>query len=274
MKYTTITRSFFMLLAAISMLPTIGKANQSVTFNLKSLKPASHIVFLISKDPLNYEADRTVPPFAEMLRKKYGFKVTVLLGEGKHGSYRYTNFDVINDADLLVVFCRRLALPFAQMDMIKDYLRAGKPLVGLRTANHGFSVRDQVSDGFEGWWGFVPDILGCENRGYEAEELGTIVKVAPQSANHSILKGIDPTNWKSNGQVYKVKPLIDSSMVVLLTGQPKGIEDSEPIAWTRKTAHKSNVFYTSLGYPDDFDVPAFRQLVVNAIHWALGLDPK
>ena len=274
MRYTTISKSLFILLAALSMLPTTGKANQTATSNLKSLRPASHIVFLISKDPLNYEADRTVPPFAEMLRKEYGFQVTVLMGEGKHGSYRYNGLDVIKDADLLVVFCRRLALPFDQMDMIKNYLRAGKPLVGLRTANHGFSVRDEVSDGFEGWWGFVPDILGCENRGYEAEELGTIVKVAPQSASHPILKGIDATNWKSNGQVYKVKPLIDSSMEVLLTGQPKGIEDSEPIAWTRKTAHKSNVFYTSLGYPDDFDVPAFQKLVVNAIHWALGIDTK
>ena len=274
MKYTAISKSLFTLLAAISILPSIGKATQSMTFNLKSLKRTSHIVFLISKDPLNYEADRTVPPFAEMLRKEYGFQVTVLLGEGKHGSYRYNGLDVIKDADLLVVFCRRLALPFDQMDMIKNYLRAGKPLVGLRTANHGFSVRDEVSDGFEGWWGFVPDILGCENRGYEAEELGTIVKVVPASAGHPILKGIDATNWRSNGQVYKVKPLVDSAMVVLLMGNPKGIEESEPIAWTRQTAHKSRVFYTSLGYPDDFEVAPFRKLIVNAIYWALGLDTK
>ncbi len=273
MKSITIVRSLFILWAAISMLPSTVKAGQSPAFNHRSLKAASHVVFLISKDPLNYEADRTVPPFAEVLRKKYGFKVTVLLGEGKHGSYRYKGLDVIKDADLLVVFCRRLALPFDQMDMIKNYLRAGKPVIGLRTANHGFSVWDEVADGFEGWWGFVPDILGCENRGYEAEELGTIVKVVPQSANHPILKGIDPTNWKSKGQVYKVKTIMDSSMVVLLTGQPKGIEDTEPIAWTRQTAHKSRVFYTSLGYPDDFEVAAFRTLVVNAIHWALGINP-
>ena len=273
MKYPTISRSFFVLLA-ISIFPSIGKATQSMTFNLKALKRTSHVVFLISKDPLNYEADRTVPPFAEMLRKEYGFQVTVLLGEGKHGSYRYNGLDVIKDADLLIVFCRRLALPFDQMDMIKNYLRAGKPLVGLRTANHGFSVRDEVADGFEGWWGFVPDILGCENRGYEAEELGTIVKVVPASVGHPILKGIDATNWRSNGQVYKVKPLVDSKMVVLLMGNPKGIEESEPISWTRQTAHKSRVFYTSLGYPDDFEVPAFRKLVVNAIHWALGLETK
>src|SRR5690606_28467402 len=154
-----------------------------------------------SEDPLNYEADKTIPPFAERLRKEYGFKVSVLMGEGKHGSYRYNGLEALQSADLLVVFCRRLALPFEQMDAIKNYLRAGKPLVGLRTANHGFSVWDEVADGFEGWWGFVPDILGCENRGYEAEELGTIISIASKAGNHPILKGIDASNWKSKGQV-------------------------------------------------------------------------
>ncbi|MEO8962936.1 MAG: ThuA domain-containing protein [Ginsengibacter sp.] len=274
MKYTTIVRSLFILLATISMLPSFGKDSQSLTFHLKPIKPNSHIVFLISKDPLNYEADKTVPPFAEMLRKEYGFHVTVLMGEGQHGSYQYKGLDIIKDVDLLVVFCRRLALPFDQMDMIKNYLRAGKPLVGIRTANHGFSVRDKVSDGFEGWWGFVPDILGCENRGYEAEELGTNVKIASTGVGHSILRGIDANNWHSNGQVYKVKPLVDSSMIVLLIGNPTGSKGSEPIAWTRQTAHKSRVFYTSLGYPEDFKVASFRKLIVNAIHWALDLDPK
>jgi len=260
----------FIAIVVCMLSPLGGKGNQLAPV---SQNAAPHIVFLISEDPLNYEAHKTVPPFAEMLRQKHGFQVTVLLGEGKHGSYRYKGLDVINNADLLVVFCRRLALPFDQMDMIKNYLRAGKPLVGLRTANHGFSVWDEVSDGFEGWWGFVPDILGCENRGYEAEELGTIVEMVPESVGHPILKGINGTNWRSNGQVYKVKPLVDSKMKILLTGQPKGIDEQEPIAWTRQTAHKSRVFYTSLGYPDDFEVEPFRKLVVNGIYWALGIDP-
>ena len=47
------------------------------------------IVFLITKDSNNYEAHNTVPLFADMLSKEYGYKVTVLLGAGDHGSYRY-----------------------------------------------------------------------------------------------------------------------------------------------------------------------------------------
>jgi len=251
-----------------------GKANGLSDTHLSSLKPAAHIVFLVSKDPLNYEADKTIPLFANMLNKEYGFKVTVLLSEGKHGNARFKGIDVIKDADLLVVFCRRLALPFDQMDKIKAYLRSGKPLIGLRTANHGFSVWDEVTDGYEGWWGFVPDILGCENRGYEPEELGTVVEVIPESATNPILKGVDATDWKSKGQVYKVNQLVDSKTTTLLRGHPRGVEATQPIAWTRLTAHKSRVFYTSLGYPDDFKVEPYRKLLINAIHWALEIEIK
>ncbi|MDO6440183.1 hypothetical protein Q4534_22335 [Cyclobacterium sp. 1_MG-2023] len=159
----------------------------ATTLGLDEPKEQKHVVFLISEDPLNYEAHLTVPPFAEMLDKKFeDLKITVLKGEGTYGAYRFPNLEILKEADLLVVFCRRLALPFDQMTSIKNYLRSGKPLVGLRTANHGFSVRDEVEPGFEGWWGFVPDILGCENNGYFPEKLGTIVSAFPNAEGHPI----------------------------------------------------------------------------------------
>ena len=61
--------------------------------------------------------------------------------------------------------------------------------------------------------------------------------------------------------------LVDLQANVLLTGS---VEDKvEPIAWTRMCG-SSRVFYTSLGYPTDFEQHQFRRLLVNAIHWALG----
>jgi type 1 glutamine amidotransferase len=229
-----------------------------------------HIVFLISEDPLNYKATTTIPPFARQLSESGLYKTTVLQGEGeKLEAHHFPGLEALDEADLLVVFCRRLALPPEQMQKIKGYLAAGKPLIGLRTANHGFSVRDTVADGYEDWWGFVPEILGCENRGYEPEELGTDVKLVDAQVTHPILKGIDPTlPWRSNGQVYKVAPLIDTTATVLLTGSTGNV--TEPFAWTRKTADGSPVFYTALGYPDDFQNAQFIQLLHNAISWTLG----
>lgn len=226
----------------------------------------ANIVFLITKDPDNYEADKTVPLFAEMLRKKYGYNVSVLLGSGDRGSYQYPNMEVVAKADLLVVFARRIALPHQQMDIIKQYLAKGKPLIGIRTANHAFTARDKIGEGFEDWPEFVAEVLGCENRGYGPVVPGTDVTVVPGSAGNPILQNIQPAQWHSDGNVYLVAPLLDQKATVLLTGKADDI--TQPVAWIR-TAGRSKVFYTSLGYPTDFKTPQFTTLLVNAIKWAL-----
>ena len=227
-----------------------------------------HIVFLISEDPNNYEAHKTIPEFAELLRRDHGYKVSVLLGEGERTSFRFPGLEVLPDADLLVVFARRLALPHEQMNLIKSYLKAGKPLVGIRTANHAFTLagKEVPKTGYESWDGFVAEILGCQNRGYGPTALGTDVAVVPGQANHPILKGVEPKQWHSIGNVYYVAPLLDQKATVLLTG--KAGDKTEPIAWTRM-ADKSRVFYTSLGYPADFQVKQFQTLLVNGIKWAM-----
>jgi type 1 glutamine amidotransferase len=59
---------------------------------------------------------------------------------------------------------------------------------------------------------------------------------------------------------------------VLLTGRAEGIAQPEPVAWTRTGPGGGRVFYTSLGHPGDFEVPAFRALLRNAIYWTAGMD--
>lgn len=80
------------------------------------------------------------------------------------------------------------------------------------------------------------------------------------------MSNIKPTHWHSEGNVYLVAPLLDKKAIILLTGKVNDI--TQPIAWTR-TAGKSKVFYTSLGYPADFEIAQFYTLIVNAIKWAL-----
>lgn len=235
--------------------------------NNHSRQRKAHIVFLISEDPDNYEAHKTVPAFAEMLERDHGFKVTVLLGEGPREAYSFPNIDAVAKADLLVVFCRRLALPLQQLGVIRSYLKAGKPVIGLRTANHAFSFRETPRAGHEAWWQFVADVLGCENRGYGSVEAGTQVAVAGDAADHPILDGVTPHEWHSTGNLYLVAPMLDQNATILLTGTADN--RTEPIAWTRMTADKGKVFYTSLGYPDDFQRAPFRKLLLNGILWAL-----
>jgi type 1 glutamine amidotransferase len=174
--------------------------------------------------------------------------------------------EVLSKTDLLVVFARRIALPQEQMNAIKGYLSKGKPLIGIRTANHAFTVSGKVEDGFEDWPAFVADILGCQNRGYGPVAPGTDVSLVSEAANHPIVKDLQIQQWHSKGSIYKVAPLLDKDATVLLQGK---VNDSvEPIAWTR-TAGKSKVFYTSLGYPADFQTEQFITLLISGIKWAL-----
>src|SRR6476659_6894505 len=75
---------------------------QQLKKKVEYLKDKPSIVFLITKDSNNYEADKTIPVLAEMLRKQHGYDVTVLLGEGDHGSYRYPSMETLSQADLLI----------------------------------------------------------------------------------------------------------------------------------------------------------------------------
>lgn len=222
------------------------------------------IVFLVSEDPLNYKATQTIPVFAEMLRNRYGCSCTVIRGEGEPSAFRFPGLEAIRDADLLVVFFRRRAPSDEQMGMIREYLAAGKPLVGIRTANHAFAVK-KVAKGHGKWDTFCSEVLGCGNHGYGPDALGTDVRVAAGAADNPILANVKPTRWHGNGSLYLVKP-IDKTAKVLLTGSVG--DKSEPVAWTRMY-RKSRVFYTSLGYQDDFKLPQFTNLLVNGLFWAM-----
>jgi hypothetical protein len=233
-------------------------------------RPAAHIVFLVSspKDTNSYESARTIPPFAAMLQREHGYRTTVLQAEMPESASRFPNIQAIWDADVLVVFCRRLGLPPEQLTTIKNHINAGKPVVGLRTANHGFAVRGTFVPGHFGWWEFVADVLGAENRGYAAPAPGTAVAVPTAARNHPVVRGL-PVTWHSRGNMYLTAPLLDRKANVLLTGTVEG--RVEPIAWTRM-AGESRVFYTSMGHPADFDDPEphFRNLLLNGIRWALA----
>src|SRR5262249_43814915 len=79
------------------------------------------------------------------------------------------------------------------------------------------------------------------------------------------------TPFTSQGSLYKVSPL-GASAVPLLMGRIPG-HAAEPVAWVNRKA-AARVFYTSLGHPGDFETPAFRRLLRNAVFWALDRQPS
>ena len=103
-----------------------------------------HIV-LISGDE-EYRSEETLPQLAKILAKHHGFKCTVLFAvDPKDGTINPNVNDIpgleaLKTADLMVIFTRFRNLPDDQMQHIVDYVDAGKPVVGLRTATHAFNI--------------------------------------------------------------------------------------------------------------------------------------
>lgn len=218
-----------------------------------------HVAMIVSDD--HYHADKTLPAFAQMLREKYGCYCTIAHGQG---TADIPGLDELQAADVVVLFVRRLAPPKEQLDKIRAYVNAGKPLVGLRTACHAFSIKKDGPPGSEQWESFDREVLG----GNYHDHLGSKTEVRPArgAAEHPILAHINPPSWTSRSQLYRMSP-IDDKATLLLTGTSEGT--TEPLAWTW-SHNGGRVFFTSLGHWNDFDDQQFRTLLVNSIYWAMN----
>jgi type 1 glutamine amidotransferase len=160
--------------------------------------------------------------------------------------------EALETADVALFFTRRLRVEGADLERVKKYVTSGKPVVGVRTASHGF----------QNWLEMDGAVLGGDYKGHFGA--GVVADITPVRAarNHPVLKGV--AAFKSNGSLYK-NPAVASDVTVLLRGTIPN--QDEPVAWIRERGNQ-RVFYTSLGHPDDFRDPNFVRLLVNALVWA------
>ena len=228
----------------------------------------SQVVFLINDDPLNYGATSTIPGFAVELEKQLSCKTTILTSSGPNNRSSFDDLDAIRKADVLVIFCRRIALPKAQMDVLMDHYKKGKSIIGIRSANHAFAVRDSLAEGYVDWWDFVPEVLGCENRGHGPNPEPVRVHPSRDYPEHPLTQNISFESWTSEGHLYRSYPLLDDKAQVLIEGTTAG--QTEPLAWTRISPHRGKVFYSALGEEEDFEYPQLITLLVHATRWALS----
>jgi nicotinamidase-related amidase len=213
-----------------------------------------------------YNTDRTLPKFAaEELGKD--FRVSLIFG-GPSDRADLPGLDALADADVLLVSVRRRALKSEQMKLLRDYVASGKPVLGIRTACHAFSLKGaKPTAGLETWETWDPDVFGGHYIGHHGKHVTVKITSAPDAAENPIVKASmgagDPLI--GNGSLYRVRPLA-SSATPLLIGSIPGKPD-EPVAWTFQRPDGGKSFYTSLGHPDDFSEAAFRKLLVAALHW-------
>jgi type 1 glutamine amidotransferase len=231
---------------------------------------AAHVVFMIGED--EYQTWETLPEFAAKDLQAAGHRTTVIHADAADKNNFPGLVAALGDADLLFVSVRRRTPVKEQLDAVRAFLAAGKPLVGIRTASHAFALRpkDKLTDPkLAVWQEFDPEVLGGHYTNHHGNGPVTVVSVAAGAEAHPILKGVAVANFSSRGSLYKVSPL-EKSTTPLLIGTIPG-QAPEPVAWTHLYGPKqARVFYTSLGHPEDFQNAEFRRLLVNGVAWALG----
>ena len=204
-----------------------------------------------------YRTTETLGGFAENYwGAVQGHQVTVLRGDPK--AHHIPGFaESVRDADVVILSVRRQALPADDISALRGHLAAGKPLIGIRTSSHAFDARGQGPEGHLDWPRFDPEVLGGNYHGHHANGLTVAVHAV---GDHPLLAGVEP-GFTSRGSLYKVSPISDSALAVLL-GSVEG-HAAEPVAWVHHYGpEKAKVFYTSLGHPGDFENPAFLKLLV------------
>ena len=246
--------------------PTITSADllggKPFTFS-KDKRP--HVVILSAED--EYRTEVTLPAFAAKHLGK-DFKVSFVF-ESPAKKFELPGVDVVDDADVLLISVRRRPIPAEQLALIRKFVAAGKPVVGIRTASHAFHLRDKQPDGLGAWPEIDKELIGGNYRGHTEGTTKAIIRRLPD-VQHPILTGIPAGEFPSGGTLYLNTPL-DPKATELLRGRVEGVAQQEPVAWTFQRKDGGKTFYTSLGHKDDFEQPAFNRLLLNGIHWAAGL---
>ncbi|MBX3239205.1 MAG: isochorismatase family protein [Chitinophagaceae bacterium] len=233
-----------------------------------------------------YKANQKLPEFGHSLLLKEGMHCDYAIGlplmEGP-GRHNLENLQILEDADIAVLFIRRIALEPEKMALIKNFVNRGKPVFGIRTASHAFDARgnvpregggitasaEKVSGFLEQWPEFDKSILGGNYQGHHAHlKEPTRINIVPGMENHPLLKNVSPAGFESKNWLYKNAPLASPRAQVLLTGSIPG-EKPEPVLWINKNG-KNRIVYTSLGHWDDWKIESVQNLFVNTIHYLLN----
>src|SRR5262249_61640363 len=130
----------------------------------------------------------SLPQFAVKYRGQ-AFRVSQVHGSDKQ-RYDIPGLEVLDDADVLLVSVRRRVLAKVQMDAIRKFVESGKPVVGIRTASHAFSLqKKKPPEGLVAWEEFDHDVLGGNYTGHYATGPKAELRVADGAAGAPVLSG-------------------------------------------------------------------------------------
>jgi len=249
-----------------------------------------------------YRSEQSMPMLARVLSEHHGFDCTVLFSvnengevdptlpapfKDKHKRHHIPGLEHLARADCVIWLSRFMQLPDEQLQHFYNYFDSGRPLIALRTANHGFlgdtkyvvgerlvSLREMLGGAFmehHGGW-------------HRESTRGSIV---PAHQSHPILTGVAEI-WGTS-DVYRChndKTPFPDDCTALIMGQPlidlkpdspaNETKPPLPVAWTKtwtgNLGRPTRIFHFTMGSAEDFANSGVRRITVNAVYWGLGME--
>lgn len=301
LKHKVIASLLFMLMVSLSCQAQIS--DQWIQYSGKEGPGKGKHIVLISGDD-EYRSEEGLPMLGKILAERHGFTCTVLFAIDPKTNEITPNYphnipglEHLENADLMIMLLRFRELPDDQMKYIDDYIRSGKPIIGLRTSTHAFNFGEGSKSPYakyswqnkgENWKeGFGREVLGetwVSHHGHHAHE-GTraLVDGVDQIKDHPILRGVEDIWGPSD--VYTVQNLPKEANVLLYGQSTKGMTPDDPLIWeksvmpiawtldyTGEEGNKSKVFTTTMGASVDLESEDLRRLIVNASFWSLDME--
>ena len=268
---------------SLVILLSIFCLGKSYAQNAQSAKSKKPVVVFVTGDH-EYSGEETLPIVAAELEKNYGMETILLKAkDGPNDEKNIPGLEALEKADLAIFYLRWRQLPEDQLAYIDAYLKKGKPVMGFRTTTHAFNFpKGHQSEKWNAFGEFAlnspPGWGGAAKHTHYGHKSSTDVTIIPEQAKNPILTGVK-TPFHARSWLYRVLPDYPVKGSTLLLNGTAVDPDKEatvnPVAWTGTNSFGGKIFMTTLGHPDDFKVESFQRLVINAIHWELGLKvPK
>jgi len=301
-------RSFLTLLALVSACAAArGATNEQwLTYPGSDGAGKGKRIVLIAADQ-EYRSEESMPMMAKILSTHHGFDCTVLFAVNERGEvdptmpvypekgqplkeHHIPGLEHLASADLVIFFPRLLTLPMAERELIVKYIDSGRPIISIRTGNHGFhAALPYKINGKQVRWG--EDVLGgsfmSHHGNWQADSTRGII-VAEQK-DHPILTGVSDIWGKSDVyRTYQEGTSLPTNCTALVWGQPllgRNHDDPPnpkleplPVAWFKhwqtSDGRKARVFHSTMGSAHDLQSAGLRRLIINAVYWGLGMESK
>ncbi|MEI6234201.1 MAG: ThuA domain-containing protein [Planctomycetota bacterium] len=303
MPYFTI-RFIFVLLVVCARFSRAADADQWLTYPGGDGPGKGKKIVLIAADQ-EYRSEQSMPMMAKILSTHHGFDCVVLFAVNEKGEvdptmpvypekgkelkpHHIPGLEQLASADLVIFFPRLLTLPMAERELIVKYLDSGKPIMSIRTGNHGFhaSLPYKINGKQVSWGNDIlgGSFMGHHGRWHQDSTRGTLVE---EQKNHPILSGVSDI-WGNSDvyRTYKEGTSLPAGCTALVWGQPlmgRKHDDAPnpklealPVAWfknwTTSEGKVARVFQSTMGSATDLESAGLRRLIINASYWCMGLE--